>query len=139
MTETKYITLKNNPALTELSDYVGRSAYELRSDIITALFSYGYLTDKRMYCGVSLENILEQHHETVEGFARHCFHCSYERLQGILKGVIIWGIHHDCPYCGCETFIESREKVCINSGCNFSVGIYPEKRRISEEFLINLN
>jgi hypothetical protein len=137
--ETKHITLKNNPALRELSDYMGISTEEVRSEIITALLNYGYLTDERIYCGTDLVNILLVHHETVEGFARHCFHCSYDRLVRILTCIVIWGIEHDCPFCGCETFVEKHEKICIRSDCSFSVGLIPHERQKYEVFLINLN
>jgi len=137
--ETKYITLKNNPALHELSDYVGITADEVRSEIITALLNYGYLTDERIYCGTDLRNILLLHHETIDGFARHCFHCTYDRLLTILNGIVIWGIEHDCPFCGCETFVEKHEKICIRLDCSFSVGLIPQEMQKGEVFLINLN
>lgn len=139
MRETKYITLKANPALSELSDYVGRTPDELLSMIIETLLNYGMITDDRMYCGESLEHILELHHDSIENFAKHCFRQSYPRLLRILSGIIIWGIEHDCPYCGCGTFVESREKICIRQGCNFSVSLTPREGQFTKEFSINLN
>ncbi len=137
MKETKHITLKKNAALNELSNYVGRTIEEVRSDIITCLLNYGYISDEHTYCGLPLHTILFDHKITVKQFSDRCFRKSYERLLIILKGIVIWGLSSDCPDCGCKTIIEESEMSCVS--CNFSIGIAPENEKMIYYFPIYFN
>jgi hypothetical protein len=139
MKEIKHITLKGNPALQDLSDFLEITPNEIRERIITTLLNHGFITDKIMYCGSSLRSILEQHHETIENFSKYCFRASYDKLLVILEGIIIWGLEHDCPICGCKTYIEGKEKICIRGLCDFSISLNPEKASFPSESKIYLN
>lgn len=127
--ETKIITLKNNYALIELSNYTGRSKDEVRSIIIEALLSKKIIHDRVEYCGSSLGRVLTYYMVDFESFAKHCFKTVNARLLNILKHIYIWGIHFECPKCGCKMKVDSGLLYCKNHiYCGFIISLIPEMR-----------
>jgi hypothetical protein len=139
MKQITNISLKNNSALKEFSNFAGLSNDESRSVIIKALLSCGYISDERVYCGFTLKSILKSNRVTVCGFARKCFHCTYPEFINILSGIVIWGVESGCPYCGCKTTVKDKVLKCSNTHCNFDMNLIPEKRVISGYTAIHLN
>ena len=119
--EKEFITLRKNQALTDLSNYAGRTIDEVQEKIIGDLIKHNVLSDIPEECGETLENILIENDHTLESFAVHCFKVSFPKLLKILKNIQIWGIYDECEDCGCELEEDETEMKCVNPVCGCSI------------------
>ena len=101
----KYITLKNNKKLQQLTAMFNIPTPDLAENICYRLIKARILFDIEEECGTRLSYLIHESGFTLK-----------ETGNFLLSGLIVWGKSGECPQCGCKLDVDGSYKLEPETG-----------------------
>jgi hypothetical protein len=129
------ITIKHDRALLDLSVLTNKHHTDLAKRIYTKAIESGVLKDDTLFAGLNLYEVFSENGHSITAATLFCLGKSNQFIQDAFRKLTIWGIHDDCPNCGCEMDIKDecnigryhwQERTCTNFWCEKVVSNEPD-------------
>jgi hypothetical protein len=96
------ITIRRDESLEGLSSLSKKDKVELAHHIIERSIKAKVISDDREYCGANLFEIFFENGYNLIATTLFCLGKCDLSLMDKFRNLVVWGIHDDCPNCGCE-------------------------------------